>query len=86
MSSNPEPLNKDFPLSIDGYPYVDLHQPLRLGDLHKTFEYSERQHDVGLFAEFLACQGENISPQIISDLLVRMAPCVGKFIANTFSG
>ena len=65
MASDPELLNKDFPLGIKGYTYVDLHQPLRLRALHKTFEDSARQHDAELFADFQAyqkCQGENISP------------------------
>ncbi len=87
MSSNTELINKDFPLGIDGYTYTDLHQPLRLHDLHKTFESSVQQHDQDLFAEFQEyqnCQGENMPPQIISDLLVRMAPYVGKFVATMF--
>ena len=45
LSSTTELMNKDFPLGINGYTYVDLHQPLRLRDLHKTFEDSVRQHD-----------------------------------------
>jgi NADPH-dependent glutamate synthase beta subunit-like oxidoreductase/NAD(P)H-flavin reductase len=87
LSSNKELMNKDFRLGINGYTYADLHQPLRLRDLHKTFEDSVQQHDQDLFTEFQKyqkCQGENMSPQIISDLLVRMAPYVGKFVAKIF--
>jgi NADPH-dependent glutamate synthase beta subunit-like oxidoreductase/NAD(P)H-flavin reductase len=87
LSSTTELMNKDFSLGINGYTYADLHQPLRLRDLHKTFEESVQQHDEGLFSEFQEyqkCQGENMSPQIISDLLVRMAPYVGKFVATMF--
>jgi NADPH-dependent glutamate synthase beta subunit-like oxidoreductase/NAD(P)H-flavin reductase len=80
-------MSKDFPLGISGYTYADLHQPLRLRDLQKTFEDSVQQHDEDLFTEFQkyqSCQGENMPPQIISDLLVRMAPYVGKFVATLF--
>ena len=61
MSAEPASLNRDFRLGINGYTYADLHQPLRLRDLHKTFEDSVQQHDAELFAEFQAyqrCQGE----------------------------
>lgn len=87
MSSAPKLLNKDLPLGIKGFSYADLHQPLRLRDLHDTFESSIQQHDATLFTEFQKyqkCQGEGMSPQFISDLLVRMAPYVGKFVAKLF--
>ena len=87
MSSATESSHKDFSLGINGYTYADLHQPLRLRELHKTFEDSVKQHDAELFTKFQKyqkCQGENMSPQDISDLLVRMAPYVGKFIATLF--
>lgn len=48
LSSNTDLMNKDFPLGINGYTYADLHQPLRLRDLHKTFEDSVQQHDQDL--------------------------------------
>ena len=38
MSAEPASLDKNFPLGINGYTYADLHQPLRLRDLHQTFE------------------------------------------------
>lgn len=87
MSAKPEQLNKDFPLGINGFTYADLHQPLRLQELHKTFEDSVQRHDAELFTEFQAyqkSQGGQLSPQKISDLLVRMAPYVGKFVATLF--
>lgn len=87
MSAKPEALNKDFPLGIKGYTYADLHAPLRLRDLHKTFEDSVQQHDLELFLEFQKyqkCQGKNMPPQVISDLLVRIAPYVGEFVATIF--
>ncbi len=61
MSAEPASLNRDFRLGINGYTYADLHQPLRLRDLHKTFEDSVQQHDAELVAEFQGyqrCQGE----------------------------
>lgn len=87
MPQNKNSLDKDFPLGIKGYTYADLHQPLLLRDLHEKFTNSVQQHDQDLFTEFQAyknCQGENMSPQIISDLLVRMASYVGEFVATLF--
>ena len=46
LSGEPASLNRDFRLGINGYTYADLHQPLRLRDLHRTFEDSVQQHDI----------------------------------------
>lgn len=87
MSKKNDLLNQDFSLGIDGYSYADLHTPLRLKELHKTFHESVQRHDIDLFNEFQAyqlCQGADMSPQNISDLLVRMASYVNQFIAQLF--
>ena len=74
-------------LGIPGFNYGDLYDPLRLKDLLAVFDQSIRQHDPRLFAEFESyrtCQGQGMQPQQISDLLVRMAPFVGMFMACLF--
>ena len=80
-------LSKDLPLGIDNYSYADLYNPLRLKALHTDFHEYVKRHDVDLFNAFQAyqlCQGEDMSAQNISDLLVRMAPYVNQFIAQLF--
>lgn len=79
--------DRNFPLGIDGYSYADLHQPERLRDLHHTFVHWVRQIDSDLlkaFEDYRSCQGEGMAAPEISDLLVRMAPHVGKFISLLF--
>ncbi len=78
---------RNFPLGIAGYHYADLHQPERLQDLFKTFEAFVREDDAVLYAEFRAyhsCQGGGMSAIAISDLLVRLAPYVGRFVSTLF--
>lgn len=41
-------VNKDFPPGTNGYTYADLHQPILLRDLQKTFEGSVQQHNQDL--------------------------------------
>lgn len=87
MSTQTKPSDKNFPMGIDGYSYADLHQACRLENMYDTFNDSVKHHDAELFAEFETyrlCQGKDMPPQLISDLLIRMAPCVGSFIAKLF--
>lgn len=74
-------------LGIEGFSYPDLYDSRRLQDLLAAFERFVGEHDPGLLAEFAAyraCQGEGMTPQAISSLLVRMAPYVGGFLARLF--
>jgi len=74
-------------LGIPGFVYSDLHDPARLCDLLEVFDRTLQQKDAGLFAEFEAyrkCQGEGMAPEGISELLVKMAPHVGEFVARLF--
>ncbi len=74
-------------LGIPGFEYADLHQPARLRDLMAVFDDSVRRHDAALFEQFQdyrQCQGEGMAPEAVSDLLVRMAPLVGTFVARLF--
>ena len=75
-------------LGIPGFDYADLHDPARLGDLLAVFDRTAREGDAVLFSEFEAyrnCQGEGMVPERISELLVKMAPHVGEFIARLFN-
>lgn len=75
-------------LGIPGYSYADLHDSKRLKDLMSTFDQSVKQHDAGLFDELSAyrnCGGEGMKPEEISELLVKVAPFVGTFVATLFN-
>ncbi len=75
-------------LGIEGFEYADLHDPNRLGDLLAVFEREAEANHPELYAEFKAyreSQGADLSPEQISDLLVRMAPLVGDFVSRLFN-
>ncbi|WP_374086662.1 FAD-dependent oxidoreductase [Methylomicrobium lacus] len=77
----------DFTLGIPGFTYPDLYDALRLNDLLEAFDASVKRHDAELFAQFAAyrqCQGEGMAVEAISDLLVKMGPYVGQFVAKLF--
>lgn len=75
-------------LGIPGFNYPDLYDSARLKDLLEVFDASVERHDSQLHNEFKAYrqnQGEGLSPEAISDLLVRMGPYVGQFVARIFN-
>lgn len=74
-------------MGIPGFEYKDLYDAARLKELYEVFNVSVQQHDAPLHAEFETYrrnQGEGMSPQAVSDLLVRMGPYVGQFVATLF--
>ena len=82
--NNSEPLV----LNLPGFEYTDLYDPKRLSDLTECFTKEVKKSDPELatsFDHYRTCQGEGMEPQAISDLLVRMAPHVGSFIAGLFN-
>ena len=75
-------------LGVSGFEYADLYDSGRLRELLDRFDGSVKAHDPELFAEFehyRACQGQGMSSPQVSDLLVRLAPLVGSFIARLFN-
>lgn len=75
-------------LGIPGFNYPDLYDSARLKDLLDVFDASVARHDSQLHSEFNAYrqnQGEGLSAEQISDLLVRMGPYVGQFVAKLFN-
>lgn len=74
-------------LGIAGFVYRDLHDAGRLQDLYNVFCETLTTHDPVLAEAFLSYHnsaGEDLSPQQESELLVQVAPYVGKFIAHLF--
>lgn len=77
----------DFILGIQGFTYSDLYKPSRLADLQEVFETLLKEQDSGLYAEYQTYKttlGSEMTPQAISDLLVRLAPHVGEFVGHLF--
>ncbi|MCK9638136.1 MAG: pyridine nucleotide-disulfide oxidoreductase, partial [Methylobacter tundripaludum] len=75
-------------LGIPGFNYSDLYDSARLKDLLDVFDASVERHDSELHSEFKAYrqnQGEGLAPETVSDLLVRMGPYVGQFVATLFN-
>ncbi|MFQ5995018.1 MAG: FAD-dependent oxidoreductase [Acidiferrobacterales bacterium] len=86
-ATTPSPEHLSLPLGVQGFEYRHLYEPERLKDLLDVFEEELRQADQGLFAQYQSyrsSQGEELSPQALSDLLVRLAPHVGLFVARLF--
>ncbi len=82
-SSNPQTLN----LGIPGFDYADLYDTQRLADLMGVFDQSVAQHDAALFDEIQSYrqnQGDGMAPEQVSELLVKLAPLVGTFVARLF--
>ncbi|MCA1852228.1 MAG: hypothetical protein LC647_07495, partial [Beggiatoa sp.] len=74
-------------LGFPGFEYADLFDPKRLQELLAVFDDYVRPRDPDLSVEFeryRARAGQGMSPEAISDLLVRMAPFVGEFVARLF--
>ncbi|MBF6649086.1 FAD-dependent oxidoreductase [Methylobacter sp. BlB1] len=77
-----------FKLGIPGFHYADLYDATRLKDLLDVFDTTVEQQNPELFRAFQdyrLSQGEDLEPTEISDLLVRMGPYVGQFVAKLFN-
>jgi NADPH-dependent glutamate synthase beta subunit-like oxidoreductase/NAD(P)H-flavin reductase len=75
-------------LGIPGFNYADLYHPERLHDLFNVFDSSVKLQNPKLheqFNNYRLTQGTGLSPEDISDLLVRMGPYVGQFVAKIFN-
>jgi NADPH-dependent glutamate synthase beta subunit-like oxidoreductase/NAD(P)H-flavin reductase len=74
-------------LGIAGFRYEDLHRPEGLERLHAEFVRALAERDPGLHRELEHYQttlGDGMEPTAVSDLLVRLAPHVGAFVARLF--
>ncbi len=74
-------------LGLPGFTYADLYDPARLQDLSDRFmaDLASRSPELcGAFEAYRASRGEGMKPEDISDLLVRLAPELGGFVARLF--
>ncbi len=75
------------PLGIDGFTYADLHDPIRLADLYARFCRDVETRDGALWGEWDAYRADPDAPRTpmaVSDLVIRMAPHVSRFVATLF--
>lgn len=73
-------------MGIDGFTYADLYDPTRLRDLYDVFRGETAARDPDLWSRWEAygAAPEKTAPIEQSDLLVRMAPHVSRFVATLF--
>ena len=74
-------------LGIGGFQYSDLHDPARLRDLHDVFASETAATDPALWAAWSAYAAEPDAPRPateVSELVVRMAPHVSRFVGRLF--
>ena len=79
---------KNLTLGIANFTYADLYDTARLTDLSTVFDESIHYHDADLYARFTAyqqTQGADLTPEATSQLLVDVAPYLGKFVAKLFN-
>lgn len=72
---------------IPGFTYADLYEPVALARLCDAFDdyLGAQAPDVATaFAQYRACQGEDMAPEDVSEVLTRTAPWLGRFIARLF--
>ena len=74
-------------LGIDGFSYPDLYKPERLKELADRFyrEVDQADPDLGgKFRSYRETRGDGIPALEESDLIVKMAPYLGRFVARLF--
>jgi len=87
MDSGHEKNEEGLVLGIAGFRYDDLYSPVGLKRLHGAFltELTKNSQELHReYQDYLSSRGEGMEPTAISDLLVRLAPHVGEFIARLF--
>ena len=75
-------------LGISDFVYADLYDDTRLNDLLTAFDHSLKYHDANLYETYITyrqTQGANLTPEKTSEILVQVAPYVGKFVAKLFN-
>jgi NAD(P)H-flavin reductase/NADPH-dependent glutamate synthase beta subunit-like oxidoreductase len=75
------------PLGLEGFTYADLYSPARLQDLYERFCRDVAAADAAFWAEWDAYRRDPDAPRspvAVSDLIVRMAPHVSRFVEQLF--
>jgi NAD(P)H-flavin reductase/NADPH-dependent glutamate synthase beta subunit-like oxidoreductase len=75
------------PLGVEGFTYADLYSPARLADLYERFCGDVAAADPAFWAEWDPYRQDPDAPRspvAVSDLIVRMAPHVSRFVEALF--
>jgi NADPH-dependent glutamate synthase beta subunit-like oxidoreductase/NAD(P)H-flavin reductase len=84
----PNPENPgDLQLGIEGFAWADLHDPIKLEELHRRFMDGLERDAAEVAARlrsYHACRGEGMTPEAVSNVLIDAAPHVGAFVATLF--
>jgi NADPH-dependent glutamate synthase beta subunit-like oxidoreductase/NAD(P)H-flavin reductase len=83
----PDSSHNPLVLGIPGFTYADLYQPSRLAALLEVFDADFAASDADAFARFAAyrrSQGDGMTPEAISEVLVEAAGHVGRFLSRLF--
>src|SRR6188508_3166689 len=81
------PTAQTMPLGIEGFTYADLYAPARLKELHDRFCRDVAAADPAFWAEWDAYRTAPDAPRSpveVSDLIVRMAPHLSRFVEALF--
>jgi NADPH-dependent glutamate synthase beta subunit-like oxidoreductase/NAD(P)H-flavin reductase len=73
-------------LGVAGYRYEDLYEPAKLEELHRAFERAFAEESPADFERFRAYRASRgaVSGRERSDVLLAVAPHVGRFVARLF--
>src|SRR5262245_65219278 len=89
LSKNPreEAAGWNFPLGIPGFRFADLNRVRRIGELDGVFRRELGTADSELSAVYEAyrlAEGKGYDAVTTSNLLIRVAPHLGRFVARIF--
>jgi NADPH-dependent glutamate synthase beta subunit-like oxidoreductase/NAD(P)H-flavin reductase len=89
LSMNPreEAASWNFPLGIPGFRFADLNRVRRIADLDRVFRQELQTSDPDLSAvyeDFRRAEGKGYDPVAASDIFIRVAPHLGRFVARIF--
>ena len=89
LSQNPraEAAGWNFPLGISGFRFADLNRVRRIAALDEVFRQELKAADAALataYEAYRSATGKGYDSKSSSDILIRIAPYLGKFIARIF--
>ena len=89
LSKNPreEAAGWNFPLGIPGFRFADLNRVRRIAELDGVFRQELKAADPDLSAvyeEYRLVAGQGYEAIAASDILIRVAPHLGRFVARIF--
>ena len=89
LSTNPraEAAGWNFPLGIEGFRFADLNRVRRIAELDSVFRQELKASDPDLsetYEDYRLAEGKGYDALSASELLIRVAPHLGHFVARIF--